>query len=177
MIVAGFGFRSAASLQSLEDAFARTDQMSVDAIATAQDKSFAPIFEQFAKNTGLRIIPVEADALEPRVDSGDVLGLAAVAGRTERQLDIADGKRLGGAGADQRQHLDWLDRRPRNRGSSMVSVRRHEPVPVDHCSVDTVFAFSGITAKEHLDRCRICIHPFSLDEIGPLGRSYLKRHL
>ena len=47
--------------------------------------------------------PVEADALEPRVDSGNVLGLAAVAGRTERQLDIADGKRLGGAGADQRQ--------------------------------------------------------------------------
>ncbi len=63
MIVAGFGFRSAASMQSLEDAFARAGQTAVDAIATAQDKSRSPVFQKFAKSIGARVIPINAEAL------------------------------------------------------------------------------------------------------------------
>jgi cobalt-precorrin 5A hydrolase len=60
MIVAGFGFRSAATVQSLADAFAIAGSKTVDAIATADDKSQQVAFVAFAKTIGVRIIPISA---------------------------------------------------------------------------------------------------------------------
>jgi cobalt-precorrin 5A hydrolase len=63
MIVAGFGFRSVATVQSLADAFAIAGSQTVDAIATADDKSKQPIFAAFAKTIGAHVIPISAPNL------------------------------------------------------------------------------------------------------------------
>ena len=63
MIVAGFGFRSAATGGSLMDAFTIAGIQTVDAIATADDKSQTSTFAEFAKSIGARIIPVSAQNL------------------------------------------------------------------------------------------------------------------
>ncbi|HCI07099.1 MAG TPA: precorrin methylase, partial [Sulfitobacter sp.] len=49
MIVAGFGFRGCATIDSLTSAFSETGLSAVDAIATAEDKSKTPVFIDFAK--------------------------------------------------------------------------------------------------------------------------------
>ena len=63
MIVAGFGFRGAATVQSLADAFAISGSQTVDAIATADDKSKQAVFAAFAETIGARIISISAHNL------------------------------------------------------------------------------------------------------------------
>lgn len=62
MIVAGFGFRSSATLDSLSDAFARAGGCA-DVFATADDKAMAPAMVAFAETAGTVVIGVAADAL------------------------------------------------------------------------------------------------------------------
>jgi cobalt-precorrin 5A hydrolase len=65
MIVAGFGFRAAATLQSLLEALAATG---VDApapvVATAGDKAESPVFQALAQAHGAHVIAVSAERLE-----------------------------------------------------------------------------------------------------------------
>ena len=62
MIVAGFGFRSAATQDSLADAFARAGGCA-DAFATADDKASAAAMVAFGKQSGLQVIEITADVL------------------------------------------------------------------------------------------------------------------
>lgn len=63
MIVAGFGFRSVATMDSLLDAFRCTGATRVDAIATADDKAGSAAFIHFANSIGAYVIPVSPSAL------------------------------------------------------------------------------------------------------------------
>ncbi|MEM9972996.1 MAG: cobalamin biosynthesis protein [Pseudomonadota bacterium] len=65
MIIAGFGFRSGATAESLADAFdqARGDR-AVSGVATAGDKAVTATFAEFARALGLPIHPIDAAALE-----------------------------------------------------------------------------------------------------------------
>ncbi|MCR8546876.1 cobalamin biosynthesis protein [Salipiger sp. P9] len=59
MIVAGFGFRGAATPESLRDAYdlARAGNTATR-IATAADKAESPAFRAFAQSFGLPVVPV-----------------------------------------------------------------------------------------------------------------------
>lgn len=68
MSVAGFGFRAAATTESLkhalELALAQTDApITLTALATAWDKATAPAFVRFAAEWGLPVLAIPADAL------------------------------------------------------------------------------------------------------------------
>jgi cobalt-precorrin 5A hydrolase len=63
MIVAGFGFRRSATVDSFTSAFIETGVNAVDAIATAEDKSKTPAFIDFAKTIGAQIVSIDASAL------------------------------------------------------------------------------------------------------------------
>ena len=62
MIVAGFGFRAAASSDSLAAALAATGARP-DALATAADKVDAPAFRSFAASLALPVHPILPEAL------------------------------------------------------------------------------------------------------------------
>lgn len=63
MIVAGFGFSSDATIESLTSAFSETGLSAADAIATAEDKSKTHVFIDFAKTIGAKIVSIDASAL------------------------------------------------------------------------------------------------------------------
>lgn len=63
MIVAGFGFRQGADLESLEQAFAATGAKSVDAIATVESKATAQAFVDLAERLGVPLVAVRLDEL------------------------------------------------------------------------------------------------------------------
>lgn len=63
MIVAGFGFRGAASAESLRDALACCHGPAPDALATAADKAQAPALRAFAATLGLPVHGIPAEAL------------------------------------------------------------------------------------------------------------------
>ena len=68
MSVAGFGFRAAATTESLkhalEAALAQSGTpISLTALATAWDKATAPAFVRFAADRGLPVIAIPANAL------------------------------------------------------------------------------------------------------------------
>ncbi|SDY31179.1 cobalamin biosynthesis protein [Citreimonas salinaria] len=62
MIVAGFGFRAAATADSLRDALARAGK-DADALATAADKAEAPAFRALADALSLPVTAVPPEAL------------------------------------------------------------------------------------------------------------------
>ena len=62
MIVAGFGFRGAASVESLRDALARTGGVP-DALAVPADKARAACFQTLARALGVPVIAVPAPDL------------------------------------------------------------------------------------------------------------------
>ncbi len=65
VIVAGFGFRSGATLDSLTDALARAGGPArAGALATAADKAASPVFRQLADRLALPIIPLPPEALQ-----------------------------------------------------------------------------------------------------------------
>lgn len=64
MIVAGFGFRAAATVSSLEDALDRTGRaLEVHALATASDKAETPAFAAMAALAGLPVLAIDGDRL------------------------------------------------------------------------------------------------------------------
>lgn len=64
MIVAGFGFRAAATVDSLADALARTGARDrVAALATPRDKARTVVFTGFAQGLSLPVHPVDGATL------------------------------------------------------------------------------------------------------------------
>lgn len=64
VIVAGFGFRAAATAQSLADALDRAGGAArVDALAAPSDKASAPTFAAFASARALPVHPIDAETL------------------------------------------------------------------------------------------------------------------
>ena len=68
VIVAGFGFRAAAGVGSLLDAYARArsalpDAVGADHVATARDKAETPVFQALAARLTARPIGVDETAL------------------------------------------------------------------------------------------------------------------
>lgn len=68
MIVAGFGFRGAASAASLHDAYARAQQAQggtprADLLASAADKTQSAAFVAFARELALPVAPIPPAAL------------------------------------------------------------------------------------------------------------------
>ncbi|MDM7255914.1 MAG: cobalamin biosynthesis protein [Paracoccus sp. (in: a-proteobacteria)] len=64
MIVAGFGFRAKATVESLASAFAHAGGQA-DVFATAQDKARANVFTRFA--AGRRVAEIPSEALAAQV--------------------------------------------------------------------------------------------------------------
>ncbi len=66
MIVAGFGFRAQAQVESLADAYQRAKAgVAIEAISTLSDKATEPAFQDFARRLGLPIIAVDQTAVGP----------------------------------------------------------------------------------------------------------------
>ena len=63
MIVAGFGFRTSATLASLQNAMVLATGAAVDAIAAPDDKCAAPCLQDLSAATGLPILPISAHDL------------------------------------------------------------------------------------------------------------------
>ncbi|SEO49447.1 cobalt-precorrin 5A hydrolase [Salinihabitans flavidus] len=93
MIVAGFGYRAAATAESLRDALTRaSDGRRVDRLAAPRDKAAAPCLTALACELGLSVLPIDADTLlrpdtptqAPRVlqarGTGSVAEASALAG-------------------------------------------------------------------------------------------------
>lgn len=64
MIVAGFGFRGAASVASLKAALQATAAGPVDALATPEDKADAAAFRALADDMALPVMRIAASALK-----------------------------------------------------------------------------------------------------------------
>lgn len=64
MIVAGFGFRASATVDSLSDALALTAVAHIDAIATPTDKARSNTLQAFAKARNLPVVEIDADAMQ-----------------------------------------------------------------------------------------------------------------
>lgn len=64
MIVAGFGFRAAATVESLQDAlFAASCGQTIDCIAVPSDKACSAVFNAFAIRSRFRVISCDQGAL------------------------------------------------------------------------------------------------------------------
>lgn len=110
MIVAGFGFRHAATVASLRSAYARAGAPEVDAFAAPEDKCAAPCLQEFARAMALPVVAVSAADLaavrtptqSPRVQAtrgtGSVAEAAALAaagpGATLTNLRVISEDRL-----------------------------------------------------------------------------------
>ena len=65
MRVAGFGFRTGASLASLQDALARAGGADgLTQIATAADKADTPVLQALAVAVGLPVVPIAPEQIE-----------------------------------------------------------------------------------------------------------------
>lgn len=64
MIIAGFGFRAAATEDSLRDALALTATTEVDAIAAPTDKAHSDALQAFAKAHNLPVLEIDASAMQ-----------------------------------------------------------------------------------------------------------------
>lgn len=64
MIVAGFGFRGAVTVESLRAALAATDQDHIEMLAAPADKALARPFQRFAKELSLPVLEISADMMQ-----------------------------------------------------------------------------------------------------------------
>ena len=95
MIVAGFGFRSSATLDSLEDALEQTRRaLKVHAVATAADKAETPAFAGLAALTGLPVLAIDSAALRAQVTETHSADSIAARGTGS----VAEAAALAGAG-------------------------------------------------------------------------------
>ena len=99
MIVAGFGFRSSATVQSLMDAIARaTGERVVESIATADDKAKSAVFKAVSEQLSVPVLAISAETLVAQVTSTQ-----SEASRTVRGTgSVAEAAALAGAGPDAR---------------------------------------------------------------------------
>lgn len=97
MKVAGFGFRGAATSQSLWDAYAATGQ-SADALATPEDKAATPAFQDFAARIG---VPVHAIP-ETQIVQTPTRTQSQAALATRGTGSVAEAAALAAAGQDAR---------------------------------------------------------------------------
>jgi cobalt-precorrin 5A hydrolase len=94
MIVAGFGFRAAASIESLRDALARTGATRPAVLATAKDKAETEVFRCLAGEMALPVSAVAAPDLARQVTV-----TASVASRAARGTgSLAEAAALAAAG-------------------------------------------------------------------------------
>ncbi|TCL10197.1 cobalt-precorrin 5A hydrolase [Shimia isoporae] len=63
MIVAGFGFRAAATTESLRDALAITGEVDVAALATASDKAQSTAIQKLAAELSVPVIEIPAEIM------------------------------------------------------------------------------------------------------------------
>lgn len=94
MIVAGFGFRAAATLADLQDALALTGEGRVDRIATADDKVASAAFRDLAAALGVPVVAVPPDDLARR----DVATRSRASLKTRRTGSVAEASALCAAG-------------------------------------------------------------------------------
>jgi len=99
VIVAGFGFRSGATVDSLADALARAGgPAKVGALATAADKARSPALRQLARQLALRIRSLPPEALRAQqISTHSAASLAA-----HGTGSVAEAAALAAAGAGAR---------------------------------------------------------------------------
>lgn len=98
MIVAGFGFRSAVSVQALAEALSLAGSgQTVSALATAADKATSPAFAAFARQVGLPVIGIDAATLSAQ--EVQTQSEASTAARGTGSLAEAAGLAAAGPGA------------------------------------------------------------------------------
>lgn len=93
MIVAGFGFRSGASAQSLAEAYARAGG-GAEALATARDKAETAAFRALAETLGLPVLGLSESALAAQ----PTLTRSAAAQRARGTGSLAEAAALAAAG-------------------------------------------------------------------------------
>ena len=95
MIVAGFGFRSGATLDSLASALAALGEAGDPAvIATAADKAETALFKGFAERLGLPVLPISAKLLQDQATGTQSAPSQAARGTGS----VAEAAALAGAG-------------------------------------------------------------------------------
>lgn len=96
MIVAGFGFRKGATLESLLDAFARANlsKMPIFCIATASDKAEMPVFRKLASQLDLPPVGIAGGSLASRT----TLTQSAFAQAHRNTGSVAEAAALAAAG-------------------------------------------------------------------------------
>jgi len=95
------------------------------------------------------VIGAQSHACEPTADAAHVIRFAAVGGAGQGQLGVGDGEPLGGAGFDQRQRLQRLDRRTRiDRALDVPPGGDDSPVRADDGGCGAVAAFDGATPRD-----------------------------
>lgn len=95
MIVAGFGFRGEATVESLADAFAQTGSTGgVTGLATAADKAGTTAFSDFAQSLRLPVHAIEASAIAQQTTSTQ----SDVAFATRATGSLAEAAALAAAG-------------------------------------------------------------------------------
>lgn len=109
MMVAGFGFRSGATLVSLKDALVQAAAAmpqamhvrSIVLIATAQDKADAPCLRALSEEMDLPVYAIEATQLNPLPTLTDSLKVRALrgSGSTAEASALAAALMYGGPGA------------------------------------------------------------------------------
>lgn len=96
MIIAGFGFRRAATLDSLLDAYARVS-CDADGLATAADKANSAIFRNLATRLNLPVVAVSSPSLI--VQNTHTQSKAALASRGTGSVAEAAALAAAGPGA------------------------------------------------------------------------------
>jgi len=112
-----------------------------------------------------QVVDRAADAPQPAGHQLDMARLAAVAGRGQRDLLVAEPEARRGTGLDQRQRLQWLDRRARiDRLLEIAAVDRDPPGDLGHGDRHLVPALD-VAAAGHLDD-----HVLDDGSAAPAGR-------
>ena len=96
MIVAGFGFRAAATLESLQDALNATETRDIAALATPIDKAQADAFQALARTLSLPVIEVSAhdmQSVETKTNSDKVRNMRGTG-------SVAEACAIAAAGGD-----------------------------------------------------------------------------
>lgn len=93
MIVAGFGFRAAATAASLENALTRAGTPA-GVFATAQDKATTPVMQAFGAKHRARVVGIDAGLLQVQV----TLTCSAAAESARQTGSVAEAAALAAAG-------------------------------------------------------------------------------
>lgn len=95
MIVAGFGFRQAACLESLQDAYEKARGTLIpDGLATVDDKAASAVFQAFAHALALPVFTVSGHMLHLQ----DTVTCSAASQSARATGSVAEAAALAGAG-------------------------------------------------------------------------------